>query len=129
MYDAGFHEFGGPCEIPQPAVRPAPIGLISVGRWFVEKTVPRSSGSRSRRLVVWVARSGCLTTSVKHHSIEWPCGIMAEVDTEWCRGLSTEGRLGLGVHLQAGARKRTLVTAKIPTAPQVILRERSRKKR
>jgi len=31
----------------------------------------------------------------------------AEVDTEWCRGLSTDGRRGLGIHLQAGACERT----------------------
>jgi hypothetical protein len=30
---------------------------------------------------------GSLATSVRHRSIEWPCGLMAEVDTEWCRGL------------------------------------------
>jgi hypothetical protein len=30
---------------------------------------------------------GSLATNVRHLSIEWPCGLMAEVDTEWCRGL------------------------------------------
>jgi hypothetical protein len=36
-------------------------------------------------------RSGRLTTSIKPRSIEWPGGIMGdEVDTEWCRGLSTD---------------------------------------
>ena len=35
VYDAGFHGFGSPCGIPQPAERPAPIGLISVGRKVV----------------------------------------------------------------------------------------------
>jgi hypothetical protein len=34
--------------------------------------------------------SGRLTTSVKHR-FKWPCGIVAEVDTERCIGLSIDG--------------------------------------
>ena len=37
---------------------------------------------------------GSLATSVRHRSIEWPCGLMAEVDTEWCRGLVDRGYTG-----------------------------------
>jgi hypothetical protein len=60
--DVGFHGFGGPCGIPQPAVRPAPIGLISVGG----KVVVGLSRKRFREVaVVEESSSCCLGDSVR----------------------------------------------------------------
>ena len=59
VYDAGFHGFGGPCAIPQPA---APIGLISVGR----KVVASLSRKWIREVaVVEESPSCCLGGSVR----------------------------------------------------------------
>jgi len=80
-------------------------------RRFAEKKVPRSSGSRGVAVLLsrWL---GPVTMQLAQNIVpsSWPCEKMAEVGAEWCRGLLTEGKLGLGVHWQAGARERTDTT-------------------
>ena len=45
---------------------------------------------------------------------------MAEVDTEWCRGLSTDELEASGyIHLQAGAREWTHTTTSRPNSPHI----------
>jgi hypothetical protein len=67
-----------------------------------------------------LARSGRLTISVKHRSIEWPCGIMAEVDAE---GSQPKEDLGSGYTGKAGDPHSNIVTtfeAKESGAPGVL---------